>query len=198
VQLYSFKITPNNRKVEAFIAHFELPVDIHQVSFKHKETASAEYFAINPMRRVPALVDGDFKLWESNAILTYLAVKFPETQTLPVDVEGRADTDRWLHWQSCHLMPMMGAFKTGVEDDMNAINPLFDVLEVGLADQPYLLAHRLPGLSVADFAVSAYLMSKLGNKFDYSGHPNVAAWRERMANTKGFLETQMQFPAASK
>ncbi len=192
--LYSFKITPNNRKVEAFIAHFELPVDIHQVNFKERETASEEYFAINPMRRVPALVDGDFKLWESNAILTYLATLFPETNALPQDPQGRADADRWLHWQSCHLMPLMGAFKTGVEDDLKAIVPLFDVLEVRLAEQDYLLQHRLPGISVADFAVAAYLMTKLGNKMDYSKHPKVADWRNRMADTKGFVATQMIAP----
>lgn len=196
--LYSFKITPNNRKVEAFVAHYELPIEIQQIDFKHKEHQTDEYFAINPMRKVPALIDGDFKLWESNAILTYLATQFPETKALPTDPQGRADADRWLHWQSCHLMPLMGAFKTGVEDDLNAVKPLFDTLEVGLQDKSYLLEHRLGGISVADFAVAAYLMTKLGHKLDYSGHSNVAAWRDRMVNTKGFLETQMQsFPAAS-
>ncbi len=195
--LYSFKITPNNRKVEAFIAHFELPVEIHQIDFKHREHLSDEYKAINPMSKVPALVDGDFKLWESNAILTYLANKFPETQTLPTDIEGRADADRWLHWQSCHLMPLMGAFKTGAEDDLNAVNPLFDVLATALDGNDYLLGDRLPGVSVADFAVSAYLMTKLGNKLDYSGHPPVAAWRDRMVNSKGFVETVVKLPRAS-
>ena len=197
MQLYSFKITPNNRKVEAFIAHFELPIDIRQIDFKHREHESEEYIAINPMKKVPALVDGDFKLWESNAILTYLAMQFPETQALPTDLEGRADADRWLHWQSCHLMPLMGAFKTGVEEDLKAVNPLFDVLEIRLQGQEYLLSHRLPGISVADFAVAAYLMTKLGNKLDYSQHPKVAKWRNTMLNTKGFVETDIKFPVAS-
>ena len=114
--LYSFNITPNNRKVVAFIKHFDLPVEVHQVNFKEQETKSDEFYAINPMRKVPVLVDGDFNLWESNAILTYLARKFPETNALPADIRGRADADRWLHWQSCHLMPLMGAFKTGAEE----------------------------------------------------------------------------------
>lgn len=192
--LHSFKITPNNRKVEAFISHFDLDVEIHQVSFKHRELDTDEYFAINPMRKVPALVDGDFKLWESNAIITYLALKFPETNALPTDIEGRADADRWLHWQSCHLMPFMGALKTGVEEDPDAIKPLFTVLEGRLEGQDYILSHRLPDVSVADFACAAYLMTKMGSKFDYSEHPNVAAWRERMAGLKGFVETQVKMP----
>ena len=86
--LYTFTITPNNRKVEAFVKHYDLDVDIHHVSFKDRETQSPEYLAINPMGKVPALVDGDFNLWESNAILTYLASTFPETKALPTDIRG--------------------------------------------------------------------------------------------------------------
>src|SRR5690606_32660164 len=64
MRLYTFTVTPNNRKVEAFVKHFDLDVDIHHVSFKDQETKSPAYLAINPMGKVPALVDGDFRLWE--------------------------------------------------------------------------------------------------------------------------------------
>jgi glutathione S-transferase len=190
VLLYSFKITPNNRKVEAFIAHYELPVEIHQVNFKEHETQSDAYFLINPMRKVPALVDGDFHLWESNAILTYLARTFPATHSLPTDIRGRADADRWLHWQSCHLMPMMGALKTGVEKDPNAIKGLFSVLEIPLKKGPYVLGN----LSVVDFAIGAYLMTKMARQFDYQEHPGVAEWLKRVENLKGFVATQVKLP----
>jgi glutathione S-transferase len=190
VLLYSFKITPNNRKVEAFIAHYELPVEIRQVNFKDHETQSAEYFLINPMRKVPALVDGDFRLWESNAILTYLARKFPHTNALATDIRGRADADRWLHWQSCHLMPMMGALKTGVEKDPDAIKSLFTVLDVPLQKGPYVLGD----LSVVDFAIGAYLMTKMARQFDYSDHPQVAAWLQRVEQLQGFVATQLKAP----
>jgi glutathione S-transferase len=191
--LHSFRVTPNNRKVEAFIKHYDLDVDIHQVSFRDNETKTDEYYAINPMRRVPALVDGDLKLWESNAILTYLARKFPETNTLPTDIEGRADADRWLHWQSCHLMPAMGALKQADEKDLSTLIPLMDVLEPQLEGREYVLGD----LSVVDFAIASYLLTKLGRQFDYSKHPNVAAWRERVSQLKGFVETQMGKAAAA-
>lgn len=74
MRLYTFTITPNNRKVEAFVRHFDLDVDVHHVSFKDRETESAAFLAINPMGKVPALTDGDFNLWESNAIQNVLAV----------------------------------------------------------------------------------------------------------------------------
>ena len=144
------------------------------------------------MSKVPALVDGDFKLWESNAILTYLARKFPDTQTLPTDIEGRADADRWLHWQSAHLTPMMGALKTGAEDDPATLAPLLQVLETGLAAQDYLLG----SLTVCEFAIAPYLMTKLASRLDLSGFPALAAWRERVAALPGFVATDMRRPAA--
>ena len=190
MRLYTFTITPNNRKVEAFVRHFDLDVEIHHVSFKDKETQSSDYLAINPMGRVPALTDGDFKLWESNAILTYLATMFPATHALPLDPRGRADVDRWLHWQSCHLMPAMGALKMSDEKDIGAVTPLLKVLDQQLRGKDYVLG----SLTVVDFAVVAYLITKMGRKLDYSECPGVAAWLTRMENLKGFVATQVKMP----
>jgi glutathione S-transferase len=53
---------------------------------------------------VPVLVDGDFVLWESNAIITYLATMHPDAA---LAADGRADVDRWLHWQSAHMGPVL-------------------------------------------------------------------------------------------
>jgi glutathione S-transferase len=192
VRIYTFTITPNNRKVEAFVRHFDLDVDVHHVSFKDKETQSAAYLAINPMGKVPALTDGDFKLWESNAILTYLATRFPETKALPTDAQGRADVDRWLHWQSCHLMPAMGALKVADEKDLSTLMPLLKILDQQLKGRDYVTGQ----LTVADFAIAAYLMTKLGRQLDYSGFPDLRAWLDRMSGMKGFVETQMKAPPA--
>nr|WP_281720234.1 glutathione S-transferase family protein [Nitrosomonas nitrosa] len=186
MRLYTFTITPNNRKVEAFVRHFDVDIDIHHVSFKGKETQSPEYLAINPMAKVPALVDGDFKLWESNAILTYLATKFPETRALPTDPRGRADADRWLHWQSCHLMPAMGALKTAEVKDLSTLTPLLKILDQQLAGRDFMLG----SLSVVDFAIVAYLITKLGRQLDYASTPNVSAWIGRMTALQGFRVTE--------
>lgn len=193
MRLYTFTITPNNRKVEAFVRHFDLPVEVHHVSFKDEETHQPAFLAINPMGRVPALVDGDFRLWESNAILTYLATIFPQTNALPGDARGRADVDRWLHWQSCHLMPAMGALKAADEKDLSAVAPMLAILEQQLKGREYILG----SLTVADFALSAYLMTKLGRQLDYSACPNVAAWVSRMGNLKGFVATQVKMPPSA-
>jgi len=193
MRLYTFTVTPNNRKVEAFVRHFDLPVELHHVSFKDRETESPEYRAINPMGKVPALVDGDFRLWESNAILTYLATMFPQTRALPSDPKGRADADRWLHWQSCHLMPAMGALKVAEEKDTSKLDPLLKILDGQLAGREFVLG----AMSVVDFAIAAYLMTKMGRQLDYSAVPNVAAWLQRMGELKGFVATNVKLPQAA-
>ncbi len=191
MRLYTFPVTPNNRKVVAFIKHYDLDVEIHQVNFAKQETKQPEYLKIHPMGKVPALVDGDLNLWESNAILCYLAAKFPETCGVPTDIEGRAEVDRWLHWQSCHLMTAMGALKAGEETDLESLQPLLAVLDQQLEGREYILGE----LGVTDFALAVYLLTKLGRKLDYSAHPNLTAWRDRMSEMKGFVESQVKRPA---
>jgi len=189
VKLYAFPATPNNRKVVAFIRHYDLDVAVHTVSFKNEEQRQPEFLQINPMGKVPALVDGNHHLWESNAILTYLACRFPDTQAIPAGEWGRADTDRWLHWQSAHLTPLMGALKTGGAE-VASLEPLLRVLQGQLEHRDYLLEE----LSVCDFAIAPYLMTKLGSQLDYRGYPKLQEWRIRMAALKGFVETELRNP----
>jgi len=190
MKLYSFSITPNNRKVEAFIKHFDLPVEIHSMGFRDGENKTEAYLKMNPLGKAPLLVDGDFTLWESNAILTYLATKYPETNALPTDPQGRADVDRWLHWQGCHLIQGIIAFRDDPEQAAEDFVPYLDLLEGQLEGRDFLCGD----LTVVDFAVSPYTMSKMGRKVDYSGHPNVAAWRERCLQLKGIVATEFRRP----
>ncbi len=193
--LHSFFITPNNRKVEAFIHHFDLPVEIHQVNFREKETQSEKFLTMNPMGKVPVLEDGDMVLPESNAILAYLATKFPDTEALPESAAGRAQADRWLHWQSCHLMPAMGELKQAEDKDFSILEPLFKALDIHLTGKQFVLG----SLSIVDFAIGAYLMTKMARGLDYSAYPNLLAWRERVMQLEGFVRTQAKMatpPAA--
>src|SRR3989442_5645975 len=69
------------------------------------ENRSPEYLAVNPMGKIPSLVDGALKLWESNAINWYVAEKFPAARLLPSSIEGRAEVHRWLFFQTAHFSP---------------------------------------------------------------------------------------------
>src|ERR1700741_407205 len=65
-----------------------------------------EYLAMNPMGKVPTLVDGDFVLWESNSILRYIMMQYGGPSALyPADAKARASIDRWLDWSLSTLQP---------------------------------------------------------------------------------------------
>jgi glutathione S-transferase len=77
----------------------------HHVYTPSGENRSAPYMAINPVGKVPALTDGEVRLWESNAINWYAAEKHPESRLLPSSFPGRASVQRWLFFQTGHVSP---------------------------------------------------------------------------------------------
>ena len=89
-------------------------------------------------------------------------------------------------------MPAMGALKAAEEKDLDTLKPLLAILEQQLEGRDYVLGE----LSVVDFAIAAYLMTKLGRQLDYSDCPNVAEWRERVSRLKGFVETDLRAPVS--
>jgi glutathione S-transferase len=98
--------------------------------------------------------------------------------------------DRWLHWQSCHLMMAVAALQAGTTQDVSTVTPLLRILDARLAGRDYVLGD----LTVADFAICPYLITKIGRKLDYSSCPNVTAWLDRMEKLKGFVATQVRMP----
>ena len=104
MKLYGFPDSPNTWKVRAVIAHLGLPVEETFVDLMKGEQTAPSYLAVNPTGRTPTLVDGDFALWESTAIINYLASLKPST-LWPDDAKPRADIMRWQSWHLQHWGP---------------------------------------------------------------------------------------------
>ena len=188
MKLYSFSPTPNNRKVEAYIKHFDLPVEIHSMGFRDQENKSEAYLKMNPMGKAPVLQDGEFTLWESNAILCYLATLHPETGMLPTDPKGRADCDRWLYWQAFHLLSMIIALNDKKKDAQKDIDLNLGTLNAQLEGRNYIRGE----LSIVDFAIAPYLSGRRAQAIDQTSFPNVKAWVGRCNELKGMIETVFQ------
>jgi glutathione S-transferase len=99
MKLFGFPPSPNTWKVRAVAAHLGLAPQLELVDLTKPRTP--EYLALNPTGRTPTLVDGDFVLWESNAIMQYLASQKPNS-LWPDSVRARADITRWQCWQLAH------------------------------------------------------------------------------------------------
>jgi glutathione S-transferase len=103
VRLYHFPTSPNCLKVCAVAYEIGIELELATVNIFKGESGSAAFRALNPNGLVPVLVDGDFVLWESNAILTYLASNYGSLALISTDARRPADIDRWLHWESAFL-----------------------------------------------------------------------------------------------
>jgi glutathione S-transferase len=100
IELYVFPPSPRAFKVMAVANHLDLDWTLHFIDLIKGDHKTPRYAALNPNMRIPTLKDGDFVLWESNAICQYLAAKRPESGLMPKDDRGRADVTRWQFWDT--------------------------------------------------------------------------------------------------
>jgi glutathione S-transferase len=107
MKLYHFPPSPNSRRVQLTAAHLGLLLDGQVVDITKGENRAPEYLALNPNGLTPTLVDGDLVLWESRAIVQYLASKKPEAGLLGRNELERVDVVRWQCWDAGHFMPPM-------------------------------------------------------------------------------------------
>jgi glutathione S-transferase len=98
MKLYIFPPSPRAVRVVALANYLDLKLATHALDYFKAEQHDPEFAAINPNRRMPVLVDGEFVLWESNAILQYLAQKTPERNLWPREAGAQADVLRWHVW----------------------------------------------------------------------------------------------------
>src|SRR5208283_3389583 len=108
MKLYYNPLSPNVRRVRLTAAVLGIELEEKKLDFAKGEHKNPEYLALNPNGAVPTLVDGDFVLTESRAIMQYLASKKPESGLVPRDEAGRADVTRWQFWDASHFSPHIG------------------------------------------------------------------------------------------
>src|SRR5216684_4232204 len=102
MRLYLFPPSARVLGIVALKNFIGLDCELHPIDLSRGDQLTAEYLALNPNKKMPTLTDGEFVLWESNAILFYMAAKRPESGLWPSDLRGQADVLRWLAWESAH------------------------------------------------------------------------------------------------
>lgn len=104
---YTCSWAPNPFKVRLAFAELGVPAEHVEMDVRSRENRRPAFMQINPNGRLPVLEDGDFTLWESNAILAYLGRKFPEKKLWPEPshAQGEADALRWLFYETGTLQP---------------------------------------------------------------------------------------------
>jgi glutathione S-transferase len=157
------------------------------------ENRSLQYLSINPMGKIPALVDGSLKLWESNAINWYVAEKFPKAGLLPTAPDRRACVHRWLFFQTGHVTPAcISVFRStnprvkafwqsrvdpnALEAGTKELARYLPVLEAALANRNWLEGE----FTIADIAYAPHLLLVAEGGFDYLPYPRIREWLDRL------------------
>ena len=170
----------------AAIAHWYLEekgldyefVQLDMAAGEHRQPA---FLDINPVGKVPAITDGDFKLWESGAILLYLAEKAGELTANAL--QARMETAQWVIFANATLASNL--FMESVRE--REMPKLLAPLEQTLGERSFLLGE---GLTAADVAVGAYLTyAQLMLGLAFKDYPQVRAHLERLSQREAFQKT---------
>jgi len=206
IELYVFPPSPRAFKVLAVANHLEIPYELRVLDLLKGEQRTAPYAQMNPNMRMPTLKDGDYVLWESNAIQQYLALQRPDAGLLPRDERARLDVTRWqfwdlAHWDSAcaififeHLVkplflgikePDAAALARGGESFHRAAK----VLDGQLASRPFI-AGNSP--TVADFAIGASLTAAQPARIPIQPYPGIQRWYAAMSALPAWKKTLAQ------
>jgi glutathione S-transferase len=202
--------SPNSRKVEAVLHHLGLKADIQEYDFFAGDLRKPSYLALNLNARVPTLEDGNFVLWESNAIMQYLADKAGDDQLFPRKPQTRADVARWQFWELVHFNRPFGAlaFETvakarrGLEPDAATVALAqaelarnTPVLEAHLAGRRYLVGNAV---TLADYSMVTLESYRSQVPFDWSPYSHLNAYLDRMNKLEPWVRSKRAFlPAAA-
>ena len=163
--------------VQWYLEELGVPYEFVMLDMQAGAHRQPDYLAINPMGKVPAIEDGDFKLWESGAILLYLAQKYGKASQ---SLEEQAEITQWVLFANATLGPGIFVEASRERETPNLMTPLNQIFE----KQPFLLGQEF---SVADVAVGsmlAYIPMML--KLDLSDYPAVVDYIKRITERSAF------------
>jgi GST-like protein len=181
--------TPNGHKISIALEELALPYTVHAINLTAAEQKQPAFLAMNPNGRIPVLVDrdaGDFAIFESGAILLYLAEK--TGKLLPSDPKGRSVVLQWLMFQMSAVGPMMGQanvfyryfpekIEPAIKRYQNESRRLFEVLERRLAEVTWLAGDY----SIADIATWPWVRIHDWSGVSVDGLPHLQRWMAAMA-----------------
>ena len=178
--------TPNGWKASIALEELGLPYEVHAINLGALVQKEPWFLALNPNGRIPVLVDDGFPIFESGAILLWLAEK--TGQLMPKDAAGRSTVMQWLMFQMGGIGPMMGQANVffryapekipfAIERYQRESRRLFEVLEMQLSRGEYLAGDY----SIADIANWSWVHTHAWSGASVEGLPNLNRWIDAIA-----------------
>lgn len=187
IDLYT-AATPNGHKASVVLEELGLPYTVHAIDLATNAQKQPWFLAINPNGRIPAIIDreaDDFAVFESGAILIYLAEK--TGRLMPTDVKGRSRVIQWLMFQMGGVGPMMGQanvfyryfpekIQPAIDRYQNESRRLLEVLDSQLAKTEWLAGDY----SIADIANWCWARTHKWSGVSVEGLPHLQRWLDAM------------------
>ncbi|HEX3654124.1 MAG TPA: glutathione S-transferase family protein [Rhizomicrobium sp.] len=208
IKLHVFPLSPRAFKVMWAATHLGIAFEPVLVDFTKGAHRTSEFACLNPNMRMPVLEDGDYSLWESNAILQYLAAQKPETGLLPEDIKARSQIVKWQFWDSAHWDPACAifAFENYVKKLFQRGEPsvseiargeemfarLGPVLEAQLQKHRYVAGDAL---TLADFSLGAMNYIAEQAKFPLESYRGIQRWAADLKSLPSWQKTATDAPA---
>lgn len=189
LKIYADPITVNCRKVLAGMKLIGAPYELVHVDYFKGEHKQQPYLSLNPNASVPAMTDGDYALWESNAMLQYAADLVGNEAAYPRELKTRADINRWMQWEGSHWFPSCYVFLVencvkpllGGQPDPAVLDAqaatwhkLAGILDQRLAGQRWVAGGAAP--TIADIALAAPMHLHGWQQLPLADHPNLRRW----------------------
>jgi glutathione S-transferase len=186
----------NVKKVLWAVGELELPFERIEAGMEHGVVGTPEYMAMNPNSRVPTIDDNGFVLWESNAIVRYLAHKYGLGTLCPKDAQQRGDSDRWMDWSTAQLSGTFrevfwGMVRTApekrdlalIEKNRVATAKTLDIVDRLLGTRAFVAGDRL---TMGDIPLGCYVHLWMSMPIERPAHPNLTAWHKRLLERPAF------------
>ena len=195
MRLYLFPPSSRSLGVVALKNHLGIDCELVPVDLARGDQRAPEYVALNPNRKVPALEDDGFVLWEANAILFYLASKRHDRALWPADLRAQADVVRWLAWESAHWDAESMGMVTFEKNSKMVLglgepDPAFiargqenfvrfaAVLDEQLKDKPWIIGERL---TIADLSIGALVPTAVRCGLPIERFSAIRRWYESLS-----------------
>lgn len=204
MRLYQHPMSANARAAVMTALLLDAPVELVFVDLQAGEQTLPPFLQKNPNHRVPVLEDGDFYLWESRAIMQYLADLSPGQTLYPAELRARADVNRWLFWAGQHFAPCIsiffwenrvkGAIGRGAPDPIELargdrlFNEFAAVLNTHLADREWISGSSM---TLADVSLAASYACAAPGKAPVAYYSHLQTWLVRMQALEVWRRTEV-------
>jgi len=208
MQLYIFPPSPNSLCCQATANQAGIELELIPMNLPGGDHMNPEYLKVNPNHKVPTLVDGEFTLWESGAIMLYLAQQAPDSKQIPDDPRQRAEMMQWMFWRSAHFGPACSIyiFENLLKKMLNTGDP--DPVRLEKADEEFnryasVLNEHLQGreyivgdsVTLADHTLAAWLIHAEAAVYPMEEYTEVARWSQGILSSAAWKKALSVIPA---